>query len=67
MRIFLKWIITLGSIFTIMISKELGFEQFIKWEFMTVAIISVLVWLYFIWRRRMRLEQTTICIQFLDD
>jgi len=30
MRIFLKWIIALGSIFTIMISEELGFEQFIK-------------------------------------
>ncbi len=70
MKSIFKWIIALvifGVIFTIMISKEFDFEKLLKWEIITVVIVSVIVWLYFIWRRNMHLKDTMVCIQFLDD
>ena len=70
MKSIFKWIITfvmLGAIFPIMVFKKLDFEQFFKWEIITVVIVSVIVWLYVIWRRSMRLEETTVNIQFLND
>ena len=70
MRMFLKWIIAsiaLSGIIYLVTLKELDFKQFLKWELILIVILCVVIWLFFKWQRSMRLEETTVCIQFLDD
>ncbi len=70
MKSIFKWIIAfvvLGGIVAGMIFQELDYEQFFKWEFILVGIMGVTVLLLMKWRRSMRIEDTEVCIQFLDD
>ena len=70
MRMFLKWIIAsiaLSGIIYLVTLMELDFKQFLKWELILIVILCVVIWLFFKWQRSMRLEETTVCIQFLDD
>ena len=70
MKSILKWIIALivlaGTIFMIL-PQELDFEQFLKWKFILAIVVSILVLFVLMWRRSMRIEDTTVSIQFLDD
>ena len=70
MKSIFKWIIVVivaGSIVTTVISKKLYSEQFFKWEFILVGIMGVTVLFFLKWRKSMRIEETEVCIQFLDD
>ena len=37
------------------------------WEVIAVVVLSVIVWFLFKWRKSMRIRDTTVNIQFLDD
>ncbi len=70
MKTIFKSIITFsvfGGISAMIFYIESDFEQFDKWELIAVAILGLVIWLFFQWRKMMRLEETTISIQLLDD
>ena len=70
MKSILKWIIALiilAGIVAMILSQELDFEQFLKWEFILLIIVSIILLFVLKWRRSMRIEETTVSIQFLDD
>lgn len=70
MKSIFKWIITfvvLGTIFTIMIYKEFDVKTYLTWELLAVVTPGIAVWLFFLWRKMIRLEETTVGIQLLDD
>ena len=47
--------------------KKIKMSSLLKWEVITVVVLGVLVWFLFKWRKSMRIKETTVNIQFLDD
>ena len=70
MRSTFRWIITLiliSSVVYLTVMTELDLEQFFKWEIIVAVVLSIVMWLIFQWRRAMRLEETNVPLQFLDN
>ncbi len=70
MRPIFKWLITLilGTlIFYLTGMTELNFVHLYRWEIIVTVVLCIAIWLIFQWRRTMRLEETNVHIQLLDD
>jgi len=60
-------LVVLGTIIAIMTYKEFDVKPYLRWELFVIMIPGISVWLFFLWRKMMRLEETTVSIQLLDD
>ena len=67
MRVFLKLFLVFVIVLIVAIANEMDLKQVWQWEFFIVLIVGLFIWLFFIWRRCMRLKYTPVSIQFLDD
>lgn len=70
MRSYSKLLVMLvvsASVIIMVISKEMDLEKFLQWEFIFLIILGVSICFLFMWRRSMRLKDTPVSIQLLDD
>ena len=60
-------LVVLVSVVTMVLSKEIDLEKILLWEIIFIFTIGLLIGLFLKWRRSLRLEDTHISIQLLDD